>query len=290
VCRYGTRFLRKSFCGLAPAVPSQDTGTGVVPTRAPAREQGGGSVTPVNGLMLVNKSSYRTKDIPMKEMSDAINRQLVDFAAAWGEITWTITRELGRQGFRIVLFDTSDEAGDLAYHDVSPNGAPYASVFCTTILDQDGTWIDGPDSISVAASHEVVETLADPACNRYADGYDGYLYAFETADATEADSYNIRGVAVSNFVYPDYFNPWATKRRGHKLDHMGVIKKPFEVRPGGYTMRHRGQADATVWGKKYPEWRRRMKLTAGSHARTAFRLSEVETGRTPRKQAATKHR
>lgn len=235
----------------------------------------------VNRLVLVNKSSYRTKDVPLTEIAEAINRQLVDFAAAWGEITWTITRDLDRQGFRIVLFDTTDQAGALAYHDVTPSGRPYASVFCETILENGGTWTKGADSVSAATSHEVVELLADPACNQYADDYEGYLYAFETADCTEGDSYNIAGVAVSNFVYPDYFNPWAKKRRGHKLDHMGLINKPFEVRAGGYAMRHRGREDATVWGKRYPDWRKKMK-TESEHARTVSRLRDVHGRRSSR--------
>ncbi len=225
-------------------------------------------------LVLVNKSSYRTRDIPMAEMCEAINRQLVDFATAWGAITWTLTRDLRRQGFRIVLLDNSDEAEAMAYHDVTPSGRPYASVFCEDILANGGTWTESANSVSAAASHEVVELLADPACNQYADGFDGYLYAFETADPTEGDSYNIGGIAVSNFVYPDYFNPWAKKRRGHKLDHMGLIKKPFEVRPHGYVMRHRGRRDATIWGRRYPQWRYAMKTTAG-HRRTRFRLTEL---------------
>jgi hypothetical protein len=226
-------------------------------------------------LLLVNESSYTTRSIPMDSIRAAINEQLEHFAAAWGDVTWELTRDLDLQGFRIVLLDNADEADALAYHYLTPQGKPYASVFVEDILTNDGTWTDGANSVSCSASHEVVELLADPACNYYADGLDGYMYALEVADPTEGDSYNIDGVAVSNFVHPDYFNPWAKKRRGHKLDHMGLVKKPFETRPGGYVVRHRGLQDKTVWGPELPRWKREMKTTT-AHRRTRVRLEELK--------------
>ena len=52
-------------------------------------------------------------------------------------------------------------------------------------------------------------------------------------DATEADKYLINGVWVSNFVTPCYFEP-PSSLVGVKLDYMGLIKAPYEIRPGGY--------------------------------------------------------
>jgi hypothetical protein len=227
----------------------------------------------VKQLVMSNQSSYDTNTIPMADIAGAITRQLEDFAKAWGEVTWALVDELHSQGFAIVLFDTSDQAGALAYHDMTPKGAPYASVFCKTILDNDGTWAKGANSVSAATSHEVVELLGDPACNRYADDFAGYEYALETADPTEGDSYDIDGIAVSNFVHPDYFNPFAKAGKGVKLDHMGLIKKPFEVRKDGYVMRHKGAKDATVWGDEYPGWRKAMKTAAHAHTRANARFA-----------------
>ena len=150
---------------------------------------------PAPHLVLSNQSSYAPSDVPLDDIAHAISRQLEDFAKAWGEITWTLVDDLRRQGFQVVLFDTSDQAGDLAYHDVTPEGRPYASVFCKTILDNDGTWTKGANSVSAATSHEVVELLADPACNRYALTGNGEEFALETADATENDSYDVGGVS-----------------------------------------------------------------------------------------------
>jgi hypothetical protein len=58
-----------------------------------------------------------------------------------------------------VLLDNTDKAEAMAYHDVTPAGRPYASVFCKDILTNGGTWSDGANSVSTAASHEVVELL-----------------------------------------------------------------------------------------------------------------------------------
>ncbi|MGZ4688998.1 MAG: hypothetical protein ACXVKA_08105 [Acidimicrobiia bacterium] len=224
-------------------------------------------------LLFVNKSSYPTATIPMDEMCSAVNQQLEHFAEAWGSVTWELTRDLDRQGFRIVLFDHTDEKDAAAYHS-QRKGKPYASVFARDILEDDGTWTKGANSVSCAASHEVVELLADPVCNFYVDKLDGYMYALEIADPTQGDSYNIDGVAVSNFVYPAYWNPWATKRRGHKLDRMGVITKPFEVRSDGYLVRYKGDQDATIWGESFSDAKQAMKRRK-PHGRTRVRLEEI---------------
>ena len=238
---------------------------------------------PAPHLVLSNQSSYAPSDVPLDDIAHAISRQLEDFAKAWGEITWTLVDDLRRQGCQVVLFDASDQAGDLAYHDVTPEGRPYASVFCKTILDNDGTWTKGANSVSAATSHEVVELLADPACNQYALNGNGEEFALETADATENDSYDVGGVAVSNFLAPAYFNPFAKATRANKLDHMGVVEAPFTLRPGGYTIRHRGAKDTTVWGDEYPAWKRAAKKAA-EHSRTSMRarLLAGEHGATAR--------
>jgi hypothetical protein len=240
---------------------------------------------PTPHLVLSNQSSYAASEVPLRDIAHAITRQLEDFAQAWGEITWMLVDDLRRQGFQVVLFDTSDQADALAYHDVTPKGRPYASVFCKTILDNDGTWTKGANSVSAATSHEVVELLADPVCNRYAVNAGGDEFALETADATENDSYDIEGIAVSNFLYPSYFNPFAKATRRNKLDHMGVVEGPFSLRPGGYTIRHRGGRDTTVWGDEYPTWKRAAKKAA-AHSRTSMR-ARLLTGSHSRVSAQT---
>lgn len=108
--------------------------------------------------------------------------------------------------------------GAIAYHDVDTQGAP--DVFDAITLSDS---LFGPgNSLSVALSHELAETMADAGCNLVALAPDGTGYAREACDPVESSSYEIalmNGVAhaargyVSNFVTPAYFvdghpGPW----------------------------------------------------------------------------------
>jgi hypothetical protein len=88
-------------------------------------------------------------------------------------------------------------------------------------------------------SHEVLELLADPDVNLLVIGphpknpKSVALRTYEVCDPVQSDSYNIDGIAVSNFVTPLYFarlpnpNTVRTNYLKQELDRFGV-------RPGGY--------------------------------------------------------
>lgn len=127
--------------------------------------------------------------------------------------------------WQIGLFTDPDQPGALGYHDETPSGLPLAKVF--PFLDPSQPW-------TVTASHELVETLVDPLICKVAQSpIDGKMWAYEPCDAVEQDTYEINGVTVSNFVLPPYFE---TPRQWQKLklDHLGLVKRPLELRPGGY--------------------------------------------------------
>jgi len=171
---------------------------------------------------------------------------------------------------KIFLFDDSDVAGALGYHDVTPMGDPYARVFVRDTLDSGGTVLTGASSVSVTLSHELLEMLWDPDCNLYRPAPDGYTYAQEACDAVEADAYEIMpGVWVSNFILDDFFNPDATGKR----DYMGVVTAAFQTRPGGYQIRERDGVTTQVFGENYPQHKLKSKTYAV--ARTARRLHHV---------------
>ena len=133
----------------------------------------------------------------------------------------------------------------------------------------------GANSVSASVSHEVVELLADPVACYYVDGLDDWMYALEVADPVQDDYYNIDGVAVSNFTYPDYWNPWGRKTRLRKLDHLGKITSAFEVREGGYLVRYKGRRRSFVDGPALAIARRRAKA-AKPNGRTRRRLEQIE--------------
>jgi hypothetical protein len=127
----------------------------------------------------------------------------------------------------IVFLDDADQEGALAYHDLTPDGLPESKVFVRTTL-QNG------DLVSVSASHELVEMLVDPAINLMTTGPDPKtVYAYESADPVEALSFPVKGIQMSNFVYPSYFEDFH-KPKSVKFDQMGKVTKPFQILSGGY--------------------------------------------------------
>ena len=127
----------------------------------------------------------------------------------------------------MAFLDDADAPGALAYHDLTPDGLPQAKVFVRTTLDAD-------ESVSVAASHELVEMLVDPAINLLALGPDvRAAYAYESADPVEALSFAVHGLPMSDFVYPAYFEAFHAPGTA-PFDHLGRVTRPYEVLPGGY--------------------------------------------------------
>lgn len=124
------------------------------------------------------------------------------------------------------LFVTADMPGALGYHDETPTGLPVLKVF-PSLDAQDGVrW-------ETTASHEVLEALADPYLRRATQDDRGRFWALEVGDPVEADSYEIDGVPVSNFVTPQWFEP-PRDQTGVRFDHLGRLTAPFTMTAGGY--------------------------------------------------------
>ena len=132
----------------------------------------------------------------------------------------------------IVILDTADMAGALGYHDMSPSGLPMAKVFAKTAADGGYAW-------TVTTSHEMLEQLVNPYVNRevfmQSSNTAGTIYDLEVGDAVEADAlgYRIRGVLVSNFVTPAWFDGWRQPGSA-KFDFGGVLTAPLSLARGGY--------------------------------------------------------
>jgi hypothetical protein len=231
---------------------------------------------PTRAVRIVNQSSYHSAKIDesIALIGRAVARQLRDVARAWGEYVWQVVDDARAQGFEVVLFDDSDAAGACGYHDLGPDGKPYARVFVRTILEHGGTWLRGANAVSTTVSHEICELVGDPTANHWVEKNSGTLIAAELCDPVEANAYTIsvgnRNVSVSDFVLPDWFNPFAAKNA--RLDFLGVLHEPFTSAPDGYTLLHTRTGVRTVWGRKYPRWRRAAKRRPGSRTYTRVRL------------------
>lgn len=168
--------------------------------------------------------------VPVAEIEAAclaLTRQCCEhFAPAWGEIATVRTGGSVAPGeWQLQLRKVPTIEGALGFHDRAPDGTPILYVF-PELCAQDGTtWTS-------CASHEITEALADPYLRRLTQAPDGRVFALETADAVESDTYMIGAVQVSNFCLPAWFEPMAGV--AEKYDYLGLCVAPFQVRAGGY--------------------------------------------------------
>jgi hypothetical protein len=129
----------------------------------------------------------------------------------------------------VVFLDDSNQAGALAYHDLTNEGLPISKVFVKTILADKA-------SVSVGATHEICEMAVDPWLNSAYQDDKGIFWAGEVCDPVEDDQYGyeINGILVTDFVTPSWF--------GHKnakgpMDLKTHAKAQFEVLTGGYAQK-----------------------------------------------------
>ena len=149
------------------------------------------------------------------------------FVPVWG----TPARLVRTTGFRkgawaLAFLDRADVANALGYHDLTPDGLPLSKVFVRTTLQ-------AGQKVSVTACHELAEMLVDPAINLAAAGPRNVFYAYETADAVEEVEFTIDGIAMSDFVYPAWFEGFR-KPGSAQFDYAKQVKRPFQILAGGY--------------------------------------------------------
>ena len=91
---------------------------------------------------------------------------------------------------------------------------------------------------STTISHEALEMLGSPFLAHHVTRPNGVPWAFEPADPTARDEYELDGVMVSNFCTARW---WGLPSDDRRYDYMGLISEPFRFRPGGYlkTLAHR---------------------------------------------------
>jgi hypothetical protein len=195
---------------------------------------------------VVNSSkSLDSRDVEF--MVAACQAQAVEFCAAIGldapaAALYSDVSKLPVDDVWIVeITDSLDEPGALGYHsDVS--NRPFIRVLA-----------QGPQT-SITLSHEFLELLGDPTCDRWAKRGDGTEVAVEVADPVEGDSYPVlaevagegRTVEVSNYVLGSWFDPAGTA----PFDRLGRLTAPFTMTPGGYmVVLDRGGNESEVFAR-----------------------------------------
>lgn len=188
-------------------------------------------------VAVINASTVLT-DAQVTPVVAALQIQLEkDFGPIWGVSANLVQVKQGQKppagSWWMVIGDDSTQVGALGFHDETPEGMPEGHVFAKTDLEDGAIW-------SVTISHELTEMLLNPDCNKTAQNSNGVFWAWEAADACEADnlSYPIvlsdgSSVKVSDFVLPSFFDP--TPPAGARFDYCGHLSAPFSLAPGGYT-------------------------------------------------------
>jgi hypothetical protein len=207
--------------------------------------------TGLGGVMIIsviNHTAGKLSDEEVQVALRAVNRQIrEDF-----EPYWSLGAELRLEGRSvqkpetatladmrgeavIYLWSQADVDGAIGYHESNQRGIPFGFVFTEISAQLGEPW-------TVTLSHEALELIADPEVNLLVKGPHPskdreVFHWYEMCDAVQAESYEVDGIAVSNFVLPLYFT--GSEERGGRNDflgrsHDGRTLRSFGVNPGGY--------------------------------------------------------
>lgn len=194
-------------------------------------------------------------------MVKAIQRQVTEhFRPAWGLQARLVFNEDPPKAMKVLIKDraSAEDKGYLGYHFV--DGLSVTYVFAKDNIESSGEF-------SSTLSHEVLEMLADPGLNLYAQGFyrdrvgrrRSAFIPYEVCDPVEAKVYKIDGVPVCDFVLPEWFEP-EHESGLMKMDYRGALKGPFELAAGGYMDVLRNGKTKTIWGPAAKRKKRRHRM------------------------------
>jgi hypothetical protein len=174
-------------------------------------------------VTLIDRSAALVKARSLAHVAHVLQAQVDrDFGPAWGARA-TVTAGAGPRApsgtWPMYLLDVP-QAGFGVHLD--GGGAPFAEV-------------RAGDGWTLAASHLLLEMIADPRGDRLMDGpdFDSCLthrrvrYLVEVCEPCRTFHYVIDGVDVSDFVTPDYY-----RADGMAMDFLRLLRRPLEVRRG----------------------------------------------------------
>lgn len=185
-------------------------------------------------LAVINESTT-IASADVQTMIPAFSQQWnTDLKSVWGIDSATFTFVPQGQApaagtWWVVFLDDSDQAGALAYHDLTNEGLPISKVFVKSIQADNS-------SVSVGATHELCEMAVDPWLNSAYQDPQGIFWAGEVCDPVEDDEYGyqIGATLVTDFVTPNWF---AHQHALPTIDFKGHATAAFAVLSGGYAQK-----------------------------------------------------
>jgi hypothetical protein len=163
------------------------------------------------------------------EVTAAIQKQVSrDFTPIW-DISATVAAfqsadavPIGYWPIRIV--DDLPNPADTGFHKTQDN-QPFALVLFT-------------DDWSIAASHEILEMLADPSGDNLVTSdsvkrdQGRVRYLVEVCDPVQDKTYTVNGIEVCDFYTPQFFDPVGVA--GVRYSFTGALSAPKQILRGGY--------------------------------------------------------
>ncbi len=212
----------------------------------------------ITSIALINKSSKSTEDV--QAFARAMNKQIVlHLAPVWQRyaVCWMAKEDahIGAEAWTVFLYDeprNQEDATALGHHETrGTECVPVGYVFIKGAERSGTSW-------TVIASHEILDMLGDAWMNdtvtRYMPGNALELWPREICDAVQGQSYEIEGIAVSNFLYPAAF----VDRAQGPYDYLRTTSAPFQVTKGGYStilrITESGTQQVNLYGHEYPDY------------------------------------
>ena len=192
-------------------------------------------------IACVNKATVNL-GVTFKKLVSAMQKFMDQcFVPVWGAPAKLVAAKSVPAGAWAILFlDNADQADALGYHDLTKDGLPLSKVFVKTTL------ADG-QKVSVTACHELAEMMIDPAINLWAEAPNGAFYAYEMSDAVEEEEFLVDGIAMSDFVYPAYFEGFR-KPNSVQFDYLKKVRRPFQILKGGYAIVSKSGKTTQIFG------------------------------------------
>jgi len=196
-------------------------------------------IASVNYRVAVINRSATLDDHEVRATVAALQTQVHrDFAPVWGIDADLVcvprSSPPPADAWEVVLVDDPDVPYAMGSSDLTATGLPRAKVFARLAAQIEGGW-------TLTTSHMLLELLANPRANltvlRASSDTAGRLYAYSicTPCSGNANSYEIDGVRVSDFVFPAWFEAFREPRSA-RFDQCNRIVEPFEVLPDSYAL------------------------------------------------------
>ena len=194
-------------------------------------------------ISVVNQTNGEVSDAHLLAAIRAVNRQIAeDFVPYWSmpatlRLEGTLLKEsranaaaLFRGDAVLYVSSVTGRNDPEGFHDRNLRGVPYGVVY-TAMSEKMG------DPWSTTLSHEALELIADPQANTYVmgpalhDRRKKVFFWFEMCDPVSAQTYEIDGIPMQNFLLPAYFEPPVP---GARTNFLGTDLEAFRIAPGGY--------------------------------------------------------